>query len=83
MLEEDKGREKVQICCNWIEKAAGEERAIMKRQGGGGSNHSAQPEWPGLLPSNLVGSSSNPPQKYCGGISFLNWLSEGSLLLYP
>ena len=31
MLDEDKGRERVQICCNWIKKAAGEEREAVKR----------------------------------------------------
>ena len=31
MLDEDKRRERVQICCNWIEKGEGEERMLMER----------------------------------------------------
>lgn len=54
MLDEDKGRERVQICCNWIEKSEGKDRvavnwieksegkvrAAVKRKGGGGSRFS-------------------------------------------
>ena len=29
MLDEDKGRERVQICCNWIEKSERKERAVV------------------------------------------------------
>ena len=30
LLDEDKGGESA-VCCNWIEKGEGEERALMKR----------------------------------------------------
>ena len=45
--------------------------------------HSAQPEWPGLLPSNLEDSSSNPHKSIAGVFSSSINLSEGSLLPYP
>ncbi|KAK9191264.1 hypothetical protein WN943_019876 [Citrus x changshan-huyou] len=45
--------------------------------------HSAQPEWQGLLPSNLEDSSSNPHKSIAGVFSSSINLSEGNLKFGP
>ncbi|GAY52332.1 hypothetical protein CUMW_141010 [Citrus unshiu] len=54
-----------------------------RTEGRGGKNHSGRPEWPGLLPSNLEGSSSNPHKSIVGVFPSSINLSEDSLLPYP
>ena len=43
----------------------------------------SKPEWPGLLPSNLEGNSSNPHKSIVEVFPFLINLSECSFFLYP